>query len=147
MKKIIEKLLYTQFKSQLKGYNKEEVDSFLDQIVDELENFQKKYDLLLNEKKILEKNNFDLKMKILNYQEKQKNNAVNSNKYVQNATKHISELDESLKLSRKSYSVDDENTQNISPKNFADDSLKDKDTSLQNRIAQLEQELTNIKKL
>lgn len=70
MEQTIEKLLHQEFGQAMRGYNKDQVDDFLDEVIEDIEKLQKKHDLLLDEKKILEKNNFELKMKMLDMQEK-----------------------------------------------------------------------------
>lgn len=70
MKDTIEKLLHQEFDIKKKGYEQDQVDDFLDEIIEDIERLEKKYKLLLNEKKILEKNNFELKMKMLDMKSK-----------------------------------------------------------------------------
>ncbi len=70
MEQTIEKLLHQEFAQKMRGYDRDQVDNFLDEVIEDIEKLQKKYELLLDEKKILEKNNFELKMKMLGMQEK-----------------------------------------------------------------------------
>ncbi|WOO86981.1 DivIVA domain-containing protein [Mollicutes bacterium LVI A0039] len=70
MEQTIEKLLHHEFDRKTRGYNRDQVDDFLDEVIEDIEKLQTKYRLLLDEKKILEKNNFELKMKMLDMKSK-----------------------------------------------------------------------------
>ena len=65
--KLTEKdILEKEFKkSKIGGYNKEEVDIFLDEILDDYEYFAKTIIELKNANEILRKENFDIKVKVL----------------------------------------------------------------------------------
>ncbi|MFV0246988.1 MAG: DivIVA domain-containing protein [Mycoplasmatales bacterium] len=69
MKKLINEILEKDFKSSVSGYNKEQVDEFLDFIIDSLENIEAKNKNLVLDKEELEKENMKLKVKILDLEE------------------------------------------------------------------------------
>lgn len=146
MEQTIEKLLHKEFDAKMRGYDKDQVDDFLDEVIEDIEKLQKKYSLLLDEKKILEKNNFELKMKLLELKDEH-----NNNKYSAPMTKPIitNSQNDTLKIQKPKL----EDTQpkepndsllvNTSPITYEDS--KADDHTLQDRIEQLERELSNIK--
>lgn len=89
MEQTIEKLLHQEFSKKARGYDRDEVDNFLDEVIEDIEKLQKKYELLLDEKKILEKNNFELKMKMLGMEEKMNSMQIASHNTMQDATRLI----------------------------------------------------------
>lgn len=98
MEKTIDTILNKEFKSALSGYNKDEVDTFLDEVITELERFQIEHKLLLDEKKILEKNNFELKMQMLALKEQR---GIKGEEYQpHNATKIVTKEQENAILNR-----------------------------------------------
>ncbi len=166
MKKTIDMILNEEFKSSLFGYKKEEVDEFLDLIITEIEKLDKEHSLMLDEKKILEKNNFELKMKVLELEEVNKKFTAN-NSNLTHATKQVNLVSEQLHSATKPIkrvTTDDDvktmiisdsqqtsQTKNINTSELQlgeaktyDESYKD-DITLQERIEALELELKNIK--
>ncbi len=67
--KIIDKLYEKEFKNQIKGYNKEEVDAFLDETIEILEQLNTNNLRFEGDFKKLEQENFKLKMEILKIKE------------------------------------------------------------------------------
>lgn len=126
MEKTIEKLLYKQFDKKMRGYSTDEVDDFLDEIVEDIEVLQKKYNLLLDEKRSLEKNNFELKMKVLNLKEEIE--TLENSKPVRRVPRAKSELPKQEEKQA-----------------FVHETSNEQDYTLQERIEQLEHELDNIK--
>lgn len=119
MEKTIDTILNKEFKSALSGYNKDEVDTFLDEIITELERFQIEHKLLLDEKKILEKNNFELKMQMLALKEQR---GIQGEEYQpHNATKIVTKEQEMEILNREEdtrpikRNVNAANTQPVKP--------------------------------
>lgn len=169
MEQTIEKLLHQEFGQVMRGYNKDQVDDFLDEVIEDIEKLQKKYELLLDEKKILEKNNFELKMKMLDIQEKISTRNSLSNTTALGHTKLVTPV--SAKQAQASAESErrvqiaptepakpapapiledpvETTQQEFSPELGAavthEDSKAD-DYTLQDRIEQLEKELNNIK--
>lgn len=94
MEQTIEKLLHQEFSRKARGYDRDQVDDFLDEIIEDIERLQKKYELLLEEKKILEKNNFELKMKMLSMQEKMNTQAAVTHTTMLGETKLVTPQEE-----------------------------------------------------
>lgn len=148
MEQTIEKLLHKEFDAKMRGYDKDQVDDFLDEVIEDIEKLQKKYSLLLDEKKILEKNNFELKMKLLELKDKHNNNA-----YTAPATQPTigSSQSNTLKIEKPNVEQshdskpNDSVLVNTSPITYEDS--KADDHTLQDRIEQLERELNNIKNI
>lgn len=126
MEKTIEKLLYKQFDKKMRGYSTDQVDDFLDEVVEDIEALQKKYNLLLDEKRNLEKNNFDLKMKVLNLKEEIDN--LENSKQIRRVPRAKIELPKQEEK-----------------QSFVHEASNEQDYTLQERIEQLEHELDNIK--
>lgn len=137
MKQTIEKLLHQEFGTERKGYVKDQVDDFLDEVIEDIESLQKKFNFILDEKKILEKNNFELKMKLLNLQEKL------DSLELANTTKFAS----SSQMSEQTINV---KRQKPTPEQNSGEAIVHEDSklneyTLQERIEQLERDLDNIK--
>ncbi len=169
MEQTIEKLLHQEFGQKMRGYDRDQVDNFLDEVIEDIEKLQKKYELLLDEKKILEKNNFELKMKMLGMQEKMNSTQAASNTTMLGETKLVTpqqaeeittESEESARrvqiapqteLRAEPTPIEDEQeevTMQVN-KDFGQavthEDSKANDHTLQDRIEQLERELNNIK--
>lgn len=65
MDKLIDLLVEKKFKTAVRGYNKLEVDTFLDEIIENLEEKEKENNMLIKEKEKYEKENMKLKMEIV----------------------------------------------------------------------------------
>ncbi len=169
MEQTIEKLLHQEFGQKMRGYDRDQVDNFLDEVIEDIEKLQKKYELLLDEKKILEKNNFELKMKMLGMQEKMNSTQAASNTTMLGETKLVTpqqaevitaESEDSARrvqiapqteLRAEPTPIEDEQeevTMQVN-KDFGQavthEDSKANDHTLQDRIEQLERELNNIK--
>lgn len=165
MEQTIEKLLHQEFTQGMRGYNRDQVDDFLDEVIEDIEKLQKKYDLLLDEKKILEKNNFELKMKMLGMQEKMSTRDSISQTTALGETKLVSPVQTTpdvvqSKPERRVQIAPEPQVRPEpvleSPKPAAEfspdlgaavthEDSKADDHTLQDRIEQLEKELNNIK--
>lgn len=171
MEQTIEKLLHQEFSQKMRGYDRDEVDNFLDEVIEDIEKLQKKYELLLDEKKILEKNNFELKMKMLGMQEKMNSNQAASQTVMLGETRLVSPEQQAAATNRpapaptRQVQYAPQPTQRIQPEEIqtsADEEVtmqfdqefgqavthedsKANDHTLQDRIEQLERELNNIK--
>ncbi len=161
MENTIELILHKEFKNKIKGYDKDDVDTFLDEIITELEKVEKKFSLLSEEKAILEKNNFELKMKLLDLEEK--NNASTFDTTNLGATKLVTPMQEqeiTKVMEEKAHAVIAEETVEEEPTQTTtaakpelrikkeapmQEGSRDNDFTLQDRIEQLEKELNNIK--
>lgn len=144
MEQTIDKILHKEFDQKMRGYNCDSVDDFLDEVVEDIEKLQTKYNLLLDEKKILEKNNFELKMKMLDIKEKMSNRDLASQTSLLGETKHIdSQVNQMLGNPTTNLQIRKENQQLGKPITHEDS--KAEDHTLQDRIEQLERELNNIK--
>ncbi len=150
MEQTIEKLLHQEFDSKLKGYDKDQVDNFLDEVIEDIEKLQTKHNLLLDEKKILEKNNFELKMKMLEMKEKMGSD-VSSNTTHLGETKLVTPKqvaaiqsgESTMRVSTPTPQPQQEATATAEPVTHEDSRANDH--TLQDRIEQLEKELNNIK--
>lgn len=144
MEQTIDKILHKEFDQKMRGYNCDSVDDFLDEVVEDIEKLQTKYNLLLDEKKILEKNNFELKMKMLDIKEKMSNRDLASQTSLLGETKYIdSQVNQMLGNPTTNLQIRKENQQLGKPITHEDS--KAEDHTLQDRIEQLERELNNIK--
>lgn len=166
MEQTIEKLLHQEFTQKMRGYDRDEVDNFLDEVIEDIEKLQKKYELLLDEKKILEKNNFELKMKMLGMQEKMNSTQAASQTTILGETRLVTPQPAPVKeepvrrvhvnpnttlYQEPEYSRQhqtEEPTMQFD-RNFGEavthEDSKADDHTLQDRIEQLERELNNIK--
>lgn len=160
MEQTIEKLLHKEFEQKLRGYDKDQVDDFLDEVIEDIETLQNKHNLLLDEKKILEKNNFELKMKMLSMKEKLESKDLNSQTSYLGQTKIVSDAfknDEPkiVKAPVQEHTITiNKPQQNVDPavksepmlsEPITHEDAKANDHTLQDRIEQLEKELNNIK--
>lgn len=111
---MIDKIYEKKFKTQFKGYKKLDVDTFLDEIIEELEKLDAKVDRLMEENEQFSKENFKNKVLLLKIKE---NNGSKS--------KTMSYLEANEKLERQVRLLREEN------ENYLD------------RIMKLEQQLNN----
>lgn len=145
MQKTIDLLINKEFAVKLKGYDKVEVDDFLDEVIADIEKIQKKYELLLDEKKLLEKNNFELKMKTLDLEGQHsrllKQIAIeeNTERNAETNTTHVS----ITKPNRSNPTMTNQHMEYSSPKTHDDSSIGDQ--GLQEKIAKLEADLNSLK--
>ncbi len=163
MEQTIEKLLHQEFEQKMRGYDRDQVDDFLDEVVEDIEKLQAKYNLLLDEKKILEKNNFELKMKMLDLNERLSSpSAQFTQAPVQtpvadrrvDLTQGINIRKETPVVTKPANAPSEDTMQIRKPATPAPEPLgqavthedsKANDFTLQDRIEQLEKELNNIK--
>lgn len=142
MQKTIDTLLHKEFSTKLKGYDITEVDDFLDEVISDVERLQKKYDLLLDEKKLLEKNNFELKMKTLDL-ENQHSRLLKQIAIEQNESPEQSSSVSITKPNRSIPTVTNQHADYSTAKTHADSSVVD--DGLQAKIAKLEADLNTLK--
>ncbi len=141
MEQTIEKLLHQEFDSKLKGYDKDQVDNFLDEVIEDIEKLQTKHNQLLDEKKILEKNNFELKMKMLEMKERMGGDSISNTTYL-GETKLVSPA-EQAQIQKAETTMRVDTPKPAEPVTHEDSRANDH--TLQDRIEQLEKELNNIK--
>ncbi len=160
MEQTIEKLLHKEFEPKLRGYDKDQVDDFLDEVIEDIEKLQTKHQLLLDEKKILEKNNFELKMKMLSMKEKLESKDLTSQTTHLGQTKIVSEAfnnveprvvkpaatEQTIKINKpQEEAPKQQETESLLSEPITHEDAKANDHTLQDRIEQLEKELNNIK--
>ncbi len=150
MEQTIEKLLHQEFDSKLKGYDKDQVDNFLDEVIEDIEKLQTKHNLLLDEKKILEKNNFELKMKMLEMKEKISGDSYSNTTQLGETKLVTPKQAEQIKNAESTMRVNTpvSESKQVTEKNAEPVTHEDSranDHTLQDRIEQLEKELNNIK--
>ncbi len=152
MEQTIEKLLHQEFDSKLKGYDKDQVDNFLDEVIEDIEKLQTKHNLLLDEKKILEKNNFELKMKMLEMKEKMGSDASTNTTHL-GETKLVTPKqaaaiqsgESTMRVNTPTHAPQPQQEVTATAEPVTHEDSRANDHTLQDRIEQLEKELNNIK--
>ncbi len=156
MEQLIEKILHKEFSNKIKGYDRDQVDTFLDEIIENIEQLEKKQNLLFEEKKLLEKNNFELKMKLLSMQEQTPQNAYQDTlahtKVVtppnnQQLEPFISNNNLNTNVQSSEKNVVSNELMNENQQATKSENASINEYTLQDRIEQLEKELTNIKNI